>query len=69
MSEKERQFWRTQASPKIPVTTLEGAMALTITSLDPTQLYIEDTDVETPSVACTDKQEVEKKVNKKFYLV
>ena len=62
MSEKERQFWRTQTTPTLPVTTLEGAMALTITSLDPTQLYIEDSDVETTSAACTDKQEVEKKV-------
>lgn len=62
MSEKERQFWRTQTTPTLPVTTLEGAMALTVTSLDPTQLYIEDTNVETPSAACTDKQEVEKKI-------
>lgn len=42
MTEAERQLWRHPSPPPSPVSTLEDAMALTIQTLDQTQLYMSD---------------------------
>ncbi|XP_075237272.1 ubr3 ubiquitin ligase isoform X2 [Lycorma delicatula] len=60
MKEGERSWWRSR-EPSMPLSTLEAAMSLTITTLDPTHLYAEDSDVDMEHVI-PDKQEVELKI-------
>lgn len=65
MKEGERSWWRTREA-SMPFSTLESAMALTITSLDPSHLYAEDSDVDMEQVV-PDKQVVELKVSCKIF--
>uniref|UniRef100_A0A1B6CS83 E3 ubiquitin-protein ligase n=1 Tax=Clastoptera arizonana TaxID=38151 RepID=A0A1B6CS83_9HEMI len=68
MSESERHYWRTQDTQEVlPLSMLESAMAYTVTTLDPTQLYIEDCgyDFEESSntnITPMDKQALEMKI-------